>query len=135
MGIMAGVGCYFACVKMKAAFGYDDALDVVGVHGVGGTIGAFATGLYCTKFVMGPDGVDGFFIGWSAEGLNQLGLQVVGFAATWVYAFAVTIVICLIVKYTTGLRTTDEIEDKGLDLSLHAEAAYHLETESTGTLK
>jgi len=105
------------------------------VHGVGGTIGAFATGLYCTKFVMGPDGVDGFFIGWSAEGLNQLGLQVVGFAATWVYAFAVTIVICLIVKYTTGLRTTDEIEDKGLDLSLHAEAAYHLETESTGTLK
>jgi Amt family ammonium transporter len=55
--------------------------------------------------------------------------------ATWVYAFAVTIVICLIVKYTTGLRTTEEAEDKGLDLTLHAESAYHFETESTGTLK
>ncbi len=135
IGIMAGVGCYFAAVKMKAAFGYDDALDVVGVHGIGGTIGAFATGLYCTKFVTGPDGVDGLFIGWNAEGFHQLGLQVIGFSATWLYAFAATIIICLIVKYTTGLRTTDEVEDKGLDLSLHAEAAYHLESEPTGTLK
>jgi Amt family ammonium transporter len=120
---------------MKQAFGYDDALDVVGVHGVGGTIGAFATGLYCTKFVTGPDGVDGFFIGWGQEGMHQLGLQCVGFLATWAYAFVVTIIIGLIVKYTTGLRTTEEVEDKGLDLSLHAEAAYHLETEPTGTLK
>jgi Amt family ammonium transporter len=135
IGIMAGVGCYFACVKMKQAFGYDDALDVIGVHGVGGTIGAFATGLYCTKFVTGPDGVDGFFIGWGPEGMHQLGLQCVGFLSTWAYAFVVTIIIGLIVKYTTGLRTTEEVEDKGLDLSLHGEAAYHLELEPTGTLK
>lgn len=64
-----------------------------------------------------------------------MGLQVVGFTVTWFYAFVVTIIICLIVKYTTGLRTTEETEDKGLDLALHAEAAYHLETESTSTLK
>ncbi|MCP4002523.1 MAG: ammonium transporter, partial [Gammaproteobacteria bacterium] len=135
IGVMAGIGCYFASVKMKAAFGYDDALDVVGVHGIGGTIGAFATGLYCTKFVMGPDGVDGLFIGWGSEGCNQLGLQCMGFLATWIYAFVVTIIICLIVKYTTGLRTSEEAEDKGLDIALHAEAGYHLELEALGTMK
>jgi len=135
IGIMAGVGCYFACVKMKAALGYDDALDVVGVHGIGGTIGAFATGLYCTKMVMGPDGVDGFFIGWSAEGINQLGLQCIGFLATWAYAFVVTLAVAYIVKATVGLRTSEKQEDAGLDLSLHGEAGYHLESEAVGTLK
>ncbi len=135
IGIMAGVGCYFACVKMKEAFGYDDALDVVGIHGIGGTIGAFATGLYCTKMVMGPDGVDGFFIGWGAEGIRQLGLQCVGFLATWAYAFTVTIIIGLIIKYTIGLRTTDEEETTGLDLTQHGETSYHLELEAVGTLK
>ena len=135
IGIMAGVGCYFACVKMKAALGYDDALDVVGVHGIGGTIGAFATGLYCTKMVMGPDGVDGFFIGWGAEGINQLGLQCIGFLATWGYAFVATLAVAFVVKATVGLRTTEADEDTGLDLALHGEAGYHLETEAVGTLK
>jgi Amt family ammonium transporter len=135
IGIMAGVGCYFACVKMKAALGYDDALDVVGVHGIGGTIGAFATGLYCTKMVMGPDGVDGFFIGWGAEGINQLGLQCIGFLATWGYAFVATLAVAYVVKATVGLRTSEADEDTGLDLALHGEAGYHLETEAVGTLK
>jgi len=135
IGIMAGVGCYFAVSKLKSALGYDDALDVVGVHGVGGTIGAFATGLYCTKMVTGPDGVDGFFIGWGAEGLAQLGKQCVGFCASWAYAFCLTIIIGLVLKYTIGLRTTEEQEDTGLDITLHGEAAYHLEVESVGTLK
>jgi len=66
---------------------------------------------------MGPDGVDGLFIGWSGEGFHQLGLQCIGFLATWVYAFAVTIVICLIVKYTTGLRTSEEISRSLIELS------------------
>mgnify|MGYP001388797469 FL=1 len=135
IGIMSGVGCYFACVKMKAALGYDDALDVVGVHGIGGTIGAFATGLYCTKMVMGPDGVDGFFIGWGAEGINQLGLQCIGFLATWGYAFVATLAVAFVVKATVGLRTSEADEDTGLDLALHGEAGYHLETEAVGTLK
>ena len=135
IGIMAGVGCYFASVKMKAALGYDDALDVVGVHGIGGTIGAFATGLYCTKMVMGPDGVDGFFIGWGAEGINQLGLQCVGFLATWGYAFVATLAVAYVVKATVGLRTTEEQENTGLDLALHGEAGYCLETAPVGNLK
>jgi Amt family ammonium transporter len=128
IGIMSGVGCYFACVKMKAALGYDDALDVVGVHGIGGTIGAFGTGLYCTKMVMGPDGVDGFFIGWGAEGINQLGLQCIGFLSTWAYAFVATLAVAYVVKATVGLRTTEAQEDAGLDQSLHGESGYCLET-------
>ena len=132
LGIMSGVGCYFACVKLKAACGYDDALDVVGVHGIGGTIGALATGLYCTKFVMGPDGVDGLFIGWGSEGLSQMGLQIIGLSATWAYAFSATILIALILKVTMGLRTTEAQEDAGLDQSLHGESGYCLETTSVG---
>jgi Amt family ammonium transporter len=135
IGIMAGVGCYFASVKMKAALGYDDALDVVGVHGIGGTIGAFGTGLYCTKMVMGPDGVDGFFIGWGAEGINQLGLQCIGFLSTWAYAFVATLAVAYVVKATVGLRTTEEQENTGLDLALHGEAGYCLETAPVGNLK
>ncbi|MDV5120456.1 MAG: ammonium transporter [Candidatus Scalindua sp.] len=135
IGIMSGVGCYFACVKMKAALGYDDALDVVGVHGIGGTIGAFGTGLYCTKMVMGPDGVDGFFIGWGAEGINQLGLQCLGFLSTWAYAFVATLAVAYVVKATVGLRTTEEQENTGLDLALHGEAGYNLETAPMGNLK
>ena len=135
IGIMAGVGCYFASVKMKAALGYDDALDVVGVHGIGGTIGAFATGLYCTKMVMGPDGVDGFFIGWGTEGINQLGLQCIGFLSTWAYAFVATLAVAYVVKATVGLRTTEEQENTGLDLALHGEAGYCLETAPVGNLK
>jgi Amt family ammonium transporter len=135
LGIAAGTGCYFACVKMKAALGYDDALDVVGVHGIGGTIGALCTGLFCTKMVMGPDGVDGFFIGWGAEGIKQMGLQCIGIFSTWAYSFSVTIIIGLIIKGIMGLRTTDEQEDAGLDITLHGESAYHLEVEAVGTLK
>lgn len=135
IGIMAGVGCYFACMKLKALFGYDDALDVVGVHGVGGTIGAFATGLYCTKMVMGPDGVDGLFIGWGMEGFKQLGLQCLGFMISWAYTFSVTMIIGLFLKYTIGLRTAETQEDTGLDITQHGEIGYHLEMESTSTLK
>lgn len=135
IGMMGGIGCYFAVAKMKAAFGYDDALDVVGVHGIGGTIGAFATGLYVTKMVTGPNGVDGFFISWDGAGLAQLGKQCIGFLASWAYSFCVTIIIGLIVKATVGLRTTEEQEDAGLDISLHKEIGYHLELEQTSILR
>ncbi|MDR4509508.1 MAG: ammonium transporter [Candidatus Brocadiaceae bacterium] len=135
IGIMSGIGCYFASMKLKKLLGYDDALDVVGVHGVGGTIGAFATGLYCTKMVMGPDGVDGLFIGWGAEGAIQLGKQCVGFVVAWAYAFCVTMIIGLFLKGIMGLRTTEQQENTGLDLTQHGEGAYHLETESLSTLK
>jgi len=85
--------------------------------------------------VMGPDGVDGLFIGWSGEGAKQLGLQCIGFLATWAYAFAATIIIGLVIKVTVGLRTTSEQENTGLDITQHGEAAYHLELEAVSTLK
>jgi Amt family ammonium transporter len=80
---------------------------------------------------MGPDGVDGLFIGWGSEGLSQMGLQIIGLTATWAYAFSATILIALILKVTMGLRTTEAQEDAGLDQSLHGEAGYSLETAST----
>ncbi|MCP5007018.1 MAG: ammonium transporter [Planctomycetes bacterium] len=135
IGLMAGIGCYFACVQLKEILGYDDALDVVGIHGVGGTIGSFATALYCKKAIMGPNGVDGLFIGWGAEGFKQLGIQCITFSISWAYAFSATIIIGLIVKYTIGLRTREDQEDTGLDNTLHGESAYHLEVEDIRALK
>jgi Amt family ammonium transporter len=85
--------------------------------------------------VTGPDTPNGFFIGWDAAGLKQLGLQCIGLSATWAYAFSATIIIALVLKYTIGLRTTDEQEDTGLDITLHGESAYHLEAEAVGALK
>ncbi|MFQ5963934.1 MAG: ammonium transporter [Candidatus Scalinduaceae bacterium] len=136
IGIMAGVGCYFAVTKLKPLFGFDDALDVVGVHAIGGTIGTFAAGLYATELVTGKgSGVYGFFIGWDMVGLTQLGKQCVGILATWAFTVAVCIIIVLIVKYTVGLRTTEEEEEKGLDITQHGEIAYHLQLESVSTLR
>ena len=135
MGIMGGIGCYFGATKLKHAFGYDDALDVVGVHGVGGTIGAFASGLYATRLVTGEGGARGFFIGWDGEGIALLGKQCIGILAGWAYSFCVTIIILLILKAIMGLRTKEEQEDSGLDISLHKEMSYHLELETTGSIK
>ncbi|MGR3317237.1 MAG: ammonium transporter [Candidatus Anammoxibacter sp.] len=132
MGLMGGIGCFFGATKLKQAFGYDDALDVVGVHGVGGTIGAFAVGLYSTPLV-GADA--GFFIGWDGAGIALLGKQCIGFLAAWGYSFGVTMIILLILKGIMGLRTTEEEENAGLDISLHKEMSYHLELESTGSIK
>lgn len=135
MGIIGGIGCYFGATKLKQAFGYDDALDVVGVHGVGGTIGAFATGLYTTKLVTGESGAQGFFIGWDGLGIALLGKQCIGLLAAWAYSFCVTMIILLILKVIMGLRTKESIEDSGLDITLHGELGYHLEMEQTGNIK
>ena len=132
MGLMGGIGCFFGVTKLKQAFGYDDALDVVGVHGVGGTIGAFAVGLYSTPLV-GADA--GFFIGWDGAGIALLGKQCIGFLAAWGYSFGMTMIILLVLKGIMGLRTSEEEENAGLDITLHKEMSYHLELESTGSSK
>ena len=85
--------------------------------------------------VTGPDVPNGFFIGWDGAGLAQLGKQCVGFSASWAYAFAGTIIIGLIVKAVVGLRTSEEEENSGLDITLHGESAYHLESEAVSTLR
>jgi Amt family ammonium transporter len=116
IGAVAGVICYYAVV-LKARLGYDDSLDVVGVHGVGGTWGALATGLFASAAV---GGTDGLFFGNPALMIPQI-VSVIG---TMVYVGVVTWIILKILDVTMGLRVSDEDEQMGLDLSQHNEAAY-----------
>jgi Amt family ammonium transporter len=118
IGIGGGVLCSIAC-SLKPSFGYDDSLDVVGVHGVGGTWGALATGLFASKLV-NPDGNNGLFFG----NPGQLWIQFVSVVATWVLAVVGTFILLSIVKAVMGLRVSDEEERMGLDLSQHNERAY-----------
>ncbi len=120
IGAVAGFICYTAC-NLKARLGYDDSLDVVGVHGVGGTWGALATGLFATKLVNEAGG-DGLFHG----NPKQLWVQLVAVVVTWVLGFVMTTVILKVLDATMGLRVTEEEEVVGLDLSQHSETAYML---------
>lgn len=120
IGGVAGALCYFA-VSVKFSLGYDDALDVVGVHGVGGTWGALATGLFAS-LVINPNGANGLFHGNPA----QLGIQALSVVATIAYSFIVTLVLLKVVDATMGLRAAEDEEIAGLDLSQHGERAYSL---------
>jgi len=120
IGLGAGALCYFA-VSMKFALRYDDALDVVGVHGVGGAFGAIATGLFASVAVNSA-GADGLFYG----NVGQVWAQVVGVVATVVYSFVVSFILLKVVDATMGLRASEEEEVMGLDLSQHGERAYSL---------
>lgn len=122
IGLGAGIFCHVACL-FKARLGYDDSLDVVGVHGVGGTWGALATGLFASKAV-NPAGGDGLFFG----NPGQLGIQALAVVATWAFAFVGTFLILKLLNLIMGLRLSDEEEMMGLDLSQHLESAYSLET-------
>ena len=126
IGALAGLLCYTAC-NLKAKLGYDDSLDVVGVHGVGGTWGALATGLFATKLVNEAGG-DGLFYG----NPKQLGIQFLAVVVTWVLAFVMTAVILKVLDAIMGLRVSEEDELVGLDLSQHSETAYVLGGSSYG---
>jgi len=120
IGAVAGALCYTAC-NLKSRFGYDDSLDVVGVHGVGGSWGAIATGLFASK-VVNAAGADGAFFGNPA----QLWPQLIAVVATVVLAVVATFVILKVVDAAVGLRVSEEDEVAGLDLSQHSETAYAL---------
>jgi ammonium transporter, Amt family len=120
IGIVAGFLCYNAC-NFKSKIGYDDSLDVVGVHGVGGTWGALATGLFATKLINDAGG-DGLFYGNPA----QLWNQIVAVVATIALAVVGTAIILKVVDALVGLRVSEEDEEVGLDLSQHSETAYAL---------
>jgi Amt family ammonium transporter len=120
IGAVAGFICYTAC-NLKSKLGYDDSLDVVGVHGVGGTWGALATGLFATKLVNDAGG-DGLFYG----NPKQLWVQIVAVLVTWVLGFVMTTIILKVLDAVMGLRVTEEEEVVGLDLSQHSETAYML---------
>jgi Amt family ammonium transporter len=122
IGAIAGVLCYGAC-NLKTVLGlYDDALDVVGVHGVGGTWGAIATGLWASSGVNSAVTTPGLFLG---GGTSLLGVQLAAVLVTWLLAIVGTLV-CLGITaaVTGGLRVTDDDEFAGLDLSQHSENAY-----------
>ncbi|SPF46324.1 ammonium transporter [Syntrophobacter sp. SbD1] len=121
LGIIAGAVCYGA-VNLKSRFGYDDALDVVGVHGVGGSLGALLTGLFASKLI-NPDGGNGLFFG----NPGQLGIQAMSVATAWIYSFVVTLVILKVLDAVMGLRVSEEDESTGLDLSQHGEVGYTFE--------
>jgi Amt family ammonium transporter len=118
IGIGGGVFCSIAC-SLKPRLGYDDSLDVVGVHGVGGTWGALATGLFASKAINAA-GNDGLFFG----NPGQLWTQLVSVAATWFLAVVGTIILLSIIRAIMGLRVADDEERMGLDLSQHNERAY-----------
>ena len=120
IGIGAGVICYIA-VLAKPRLGYDDSLDVVGVHCVGGVWGALATGLFASKLVNSA-GADGLFFG----NPGQLLTQFLAVLVTLVYSFVISYILFKILDATMGLRVSTEAEVAGLDISEHQETGYSM---------
>jgi ammonium transporter, Amt family len=118
IGIIAGIACYFG-IRRKGKLGYDDSLDVVGIHGVGGVIGLLCVGLFATTEV-NPNGANGLFFG----NAGQLGIQFIAVAATAVYTFVLSYILLKVIDKFFGLRVSEQEEISGLDLSQHDETAY-----------
>ena len=110
IGLISGVLCFLACTKLKSALGYDDALDVFGIHAFGGAVGAVLTGVFATKAIGGVEG-----------GFDQVKLQLLGVGVTVLYTTVVTFIILKVVNLITPLRASDAQERDGLDLSQHGE--------------
>jgi ammonium transporter, Amt family len=119
IGVLAGVFCALA-VSLKYKLGFDDSLDVVGIHLVGGLWGTLAIGLFQTTYV-NDVGVNGLFYG---GGLSQLGKQAVGAFAVLAYSLVLTFIIGYIIKFTIGWRIEEDAEVVGIDEAEHAESAY-----------
>ncbi|MFP5322567.1 MAG: ammonium transporter [Acidimicrobiia bacterium] len=121
IGLATGVICCYA-VRLKTTAGYDDALDVVGVHFVGGLVGSLAVGVFSDPAYFGTENKEGLFFG---GGLDLLLEQALANGVTIVYSFVVTLAIMLALKATIGVRVDDDVERAGLDLAEHGEQAYH----------
>jgi Amt family ammonium transporter len=131
IGVIAGVLCFFMVTAVKSKFGYDDTLDAFGVHGAGGTIGALLTGVFATKAVndslkdsagkvLGLGMVDG--------NAGQILNQAIGVAISWALAIVGTLIILKICDALLGVRVSAEQELEGLDVSMHGEEGYNLES-------
>jgi len=127
IGLFAGALCYWMVTKVKALFGYDDALDAFGVHGAGGTIGALLTGVFAQQAI-NPIFGSGKAVGGLDGHWGQVGNQLVGVLLAWAIALVGTFVLLKIVDWTTGLRVSEEQEIEGLDITQHGEEAYNLES-------
>ena len=119
IGLASGAGCFITSTTLKRAMGYDDSLDVFGIHAVGGIIGAILTGVFCAEF-LGGAGFGGDITSISA----QIKVQAVGVGATIVYTGFVSFIILKVLDGIMGLRVTDDEESEGLDLSQHGERGY-----------
>ena len=120
IGAAAGVGAFLASTRIKRALGYDDSLDVFGVHAIGGIIGALLTGVFAATTLGGAGFGDGI------EGIAaQVGVQFIGVIATVVYTGVVSLIILKGLDLTIGLRITEEQETEGIDLALHDEKGYN----------
>jgi len=119
IGLLVSIVCYFMLIVVKPKLGYDDTLDAFGVHGIGGIVGALATGFLATTAVNSA-GANGFFYG--NPGLVLIQFKAVGI--TIVYSFVVTFLIAKVVDFTIGLRVSEKDELVGLDLTQHQEKAY-----------
>ena len=119
IGIVASLISYYAIYNLKTRFGYDDALDVFGVHGLSGVWGLIATGLFASPAI---NGVAGLFYG----NPGQLTIQIIAVVATAIYTFAVSLIIAKALDITIGLRVEDNEEITGLDTALHEESGYRL---------
>jgi Amt family ammonium transporter len=114
MGIAAGAVCYWGCTGLKHMFGYDDALDSFGVHGLGGAVGAILTGIFAVNAYGGTSGaIEG---NW-----GQVVNQAIGVGIIFAYDVVVTLIILKVVDLVIGLRVSEEVERDGLDLALHGE--------------
>ena len=119
IGFASGIGCFLAAVKLKRMLGYDDSLDVFGVHAVGGIIGALLTGVFCAETLGGS----GF--GVEEGGIAaQVGVQFIGVLATVIYTGIASFIILKVVDRVIGLRVSTDEEQEGLDIVLHDERGY-----------
>ena len=119
IGVAAGIGCFLASVKLKRMLGYDDSLDVFGVHAVGGIIGALLTGVFCAEFLGGA----GF--GIEDGGIAaQVSVQFIGVIATVIYTAVASLIILKALDLLIGLRVSEDDETEGLDIVLHDERGY-----------
>ena len=121
IGLIAGVVCCYA-VRLKSRLGYDDALDVVGVHLVGGLVGSVLIGLFANPSFFDGAFLEGLFYGGGGQ---LLGEQLLANAVAMVWSFVLTFGIMLALKATIGVRVGEEEESIGLDLAEHGETAYH----------
>ena len=120
LGIIAGVVCFWAVTGLKSMFGYDDSLDVFGVHGVGGIIGAIGTGFLASTSFGGGGYAEGVTMG------GQVMTQIISVVVTIVWTGIISFILFKIIDAVTGLRVPEDEEREGLDSTQHGEAAYHL---------
>lgn len=122
IGLITSAVCFWMVAVVKPKFGYDDALDAFGVHGVGGIIGSVLTGVFATQFVTGEGGVQGALYGdW-----NQLWIQIAATFISMVFSAVMTFVLFKVVDKLVGIRVDKRVEEEGLDIYEHGESAYDL---------